>query len=216
MEKLFFTLFFRLPVILISLTVHELAHGWTAKRLGDDTASRMGRLTLNPIAHLDWLGAIMLLFGPFGWAKPVPVNPMNLGNPRKDMIWVSLAGPLANIVLGYLAALAYVHVFQGSVQGYAKLFFLYFIMINIGLSFFNLLPFPPLDGSSIVRGFMSREMELKYLYATRFVPMIFIVLIGLEWMLHIPALSYIIDPLWKPYFGFFLDIYGVKALFAGA
>jgi Zn-dependent protease len=216
LEKIVFTLFFRLPVILISLTVHELAHGWTARRLGDDTAQRAGRLTLNPLSHLDWFGAIMLMVGPFGWAKPVPVNPMNLRNPRKDMIWVSLAGPLANILLGYAAALAYVYVFQGSVQGYAKLFFLYFILINIGLSFFNLLPFPPLDGSNILRGFLSREMDARYLYATRIVPLIFIVLIGLEWMAHIPLLSYILDPLWKPYFGLLLDVYGVTALFTGA
>lgn len=214
-EKIFFILFFRLPIILISLTVHELAHGWTARRLGDDTASRMGRLTLNPLAHLDWLGALMLVFGPFGWAKPVPVNPMNLANPRKDMIWVSLAGPLSNIILAYLVSLAYLHVFSGSVQGLARLFFLYFIMINVGLSFFNLLPFPPLDGSNILRGFMSRDTEIRYLHAMKSVPLIFLVLIGIEWMTPVPALSFIINPLWNPYLGLMLDVFGVKALFLG-
>jgi Zn-dependent protease len=206
---------FRMPAILIALTVHELAHGWTAKKLGDDTAARMGRLTLNPLAHLDLFGTIMLLFGPFGWAKPVPVNPFKLRNPKKDMIWVSLAGPLSNIILGYVVAVLYRLFFYGHVAGASKAFFAYLILINIGLSFFNLLPFPPLDGSNIVRGFLSPENEVRYLRAMRHVPLIFIGMIVLEWMMHIPVLTFVLNPLWKPYLHILLDIYGVKGLFLG-
>ncbi len=212
MDHIILNLFFRFPAILIALTVHEMAHGWIAKRLGDDTAERMGRLTFNPLAHLDLFGTIMLLFGPFGWAKPVPVNPMRLGNPKRDMIWVALAGPMSNILLGYLVALIYRNIFQGSVSGSGELFFFYLIMINIGLSFFNLLPIPPLDGSNIVRGFLSHQNEARYVYSMRYVPIIFIGMIATEWMLHIPLLSYILDPLWKPYLNAFLTLYGVQGV----
>ncbi len=215
MENLFFTFFFRFPAILISLTIHEYAHGWTANKLGDDTAERMGRLSFNPLSHLDLLGTIMLLFGPFGWAKPVPVNPLRLRNPKRDMVWVALAGPLSNIVFGWLVSLLYLNVFGGVVSGYANHFFVYLIMINIGLSFFNLLPLPPLDGSNIIRGFMSRESEFRYMHAMRIVPFIFIGLISLEWIIKIPAFSFILNPLWNPYRTILLDIYGIGRLFGG-
>ena len=208
-------LFFRVPAILLAITVHELAHGWTARKLGDTTAERMGRLTLNPLAHLDFFGTLMLLFGPFGWAKPVPVNPANLQNPKRDMIWVSVAGPLSNILLGYITAMVYRFVFHGQVHGFSKIFFIYFIIINIGLSFFNLLPIPPLDGSNIVRGFMPYQTEVKYLRAMRRVPVIFLVMIGFEWILNVPVLSFILNPLWKPYLNLMLDIYGVKSMLFG-
>lgn len=212
MEHFFLNLFFRFPAILISLTIHELAHGWVALRLGDNTAQRMGRLSLNPLAHLDLFGTLMLLFGPFGWAKPVPVNPLNLRNPKRDMIWVALAGPMSNILFGYLVALVYSNIFQGSVSGYGESFFFYLILINIGLSFFNLIPIPPLDGSNIVRGFLSHEKEVRYLHSMRYVPFIFMALIGMDWILHVPLLSYILDPIWKPYLKGFMSLYGLDTI----
>jgi Zn-dependent protease len=211
MENIILTVFFRFPDILIALTVHEMAHGWVARKLGDDTAERMGRLSFNPLAHLDLFGTIMLLFGPFGWAKPVPVNPMKLGNPKRDMVWVALAGPLSNILLGYLVALIYRSLFMG-IGGYGEMLFFYLILINIGLSFFNLLPIPPLDGSNIVRGFLSRQADYRFMMSMRFVPMIFLMMIGMEWLLHIPVLSFILDPLWKPYLKGMLDLYELQGL----
>src|SRR4030042_605671 len=95
-------LLIRIPAILIALTIHEYAHGYVAWLKGDNTAKAAGRLTFNPLAHLDLFGTLMLFFGPFGWAKPVPVNPMNLDNPKKDMIYVGAAGPVSNIVLPIL------------------------------------------------------------------------------------------------------------------
>ncbi|MFH0919942.1 MAG: site-2 protease family protein [Fibrobacterota bacterium] len=215
MESTIINFLFRVPAILIALTVHELAHGFTAKRLGDDTAARMGRLSLNPLAHLDLFGTLMLLFGPFGWAKPVPVNPMNLNNPRKDMIWVALAGPLSNLALGFVVALLYKQYIAVSPDPYGRLFLAMLILINIGLAFFNLLPIPPLDGSNIVRGFMSRGTEARYIYSMRYIPVIFLVLIAAEWLFHVRAISFILDPLWSPFLNFMLDLYGVKALFLG-
>lgn len=212
METVLIKLLFRVPAILIALTVHEFAHGWTARRLGDNTAERMGRLTLNPLAHLDLFGTLMLLFGPFGWAKPVPVNPRNLRNPRRDMVWVAIAGPLSNICFGFAVAWIYTSLYTDGAAGVGRYFFLYLIMINIGLSFFNLLPVPPLDGSNIVRGFLSPENDLKFLHAMRFAPFIFIGLISLEWLFKIPALSYILDPLWEPYLNALLALYGLSGL----
>ncbi|OGK04468.1 MAG: hypothetical protein A2350_05765 [Candidatus Raymondbacteria bacterium RifOxyB12_full_50_8] len=175
----------------------------------------MGRLSFNPLAHLDLLGTVMLFFGPFGWAKPVPVNPVNLRNPKKDMIWVALAGPLSNVVLGFLVAFLYTHFFAGYIAGRSRLLFLYLIYFNVGISFFNLLPIYPLDGSNIVRGFMKHATEVRYMHAMRFVPFIFIVMISAEWLLNVPVLSFVLEPLWTPYRNFLLDIYGVKALFLG-
>lgn len=92
----------RIPAILFALTIHEFAHGWVALRFGDTTAQDQGRLTLNPFAHLDFFGTAMLLFGPFGWAKPVPVNGYNFKEPKKGILFVSLAGPLSNIISAFL------------------------------------------------------------------------------------------------------------------
>jgi Zn-dependent protease len=181
-------------------------------KLGDDTAKRLGRLSLNPLSHLDFFGTVMLLFGPFGWAKPVPVNPVRLGNPKRDMIWVALAGPLSNILFGWLVAVLYLNFFHGHVSGYSQLFFVYLIMINIGLSFFNLLPLPPLDGSNIVRGFLSREKEIRFMHAMRFVPLIFIALLSIEWLFKFPAISFILDPIWSPYQKILLEFYGIGSL----
>jgi Zn-dependent protease len=150
------------PVLLLSITVHECAHGWMADRRGDDTARRMGRLSLNPFVHLDLLGTIVLLVSGFiGWAKPVPVNPWRLRNPARDMVLVALAGPAANLLLASaFVLLAKGILFFGLVQ------FRFFVgealptlliagvMVNLGLACFNLLPIPPLDGFRVVSYFL--------------------------------------------------------------
>jgi len=209
MEVFFIKLLFRVPAILIALTIHEFAHGWVARKLGDDTAERMGRLSLSPLAHLDLLGTIMLLFGPFGWAKPVPINPSKLRNPKRDMIWVALAGPLSNILFGWLVAFVYLHFYPDQGIGYGRLFFVYLIFLNIGLSFFNLLPVPPLDGSNILRGFLPLRTEISYMKAMRYAPFVFFGLIALEWAFKFPALSYLLNPIWDPYLKAMLSLYGI-------
>jgi Zn-dependent protease len=192
------------PAILFSLTIHEYAHGWIALRCGDTTARDAGRLTLNPFAHLDVFGVLMMIFGPFGWAKPVPVNFHNLNNPKRDMVFVALAGPVSNLIFAVIAG----ELFRFTMPLYSQNIYLHYLGLQIllvtyfgiGLSFFNLLPVPPLDGSNIVIGLLPQHLTARYVSAVRYAPMVFLVLIVLEWSpLHLPLFSTIIDPLWKPY-----------------
>ena len=138
-----------LGVLVPSVMLHEVAHGWVAERFGDDTARRAGRLTLNPLAHVDPFGTLLVPvltamsgIGAFGWAKPVPVSPRNLRDPRSHSLWVGLAGPAVNITLALLAAIGYRLVEQE--------WLLWLGFINVILAVFNLLPIPPLDGSALV------------------------------------------------------------------
>lgn len=165
LERIIYTIaVWAIPVI-FAITVHEVAHGWVANKLGDGTAKMLGRLTLNPIKHIDPIGTIVvpivlvLISGfAFGWAKPVPVNPNNLKNPRKDMVLVAIAGPLANVFMVILWAL-FLKVISVTVSdinlakglmamGEAG------IIINLVLFVFNLFPIPPLDGSKVLAGFV--------------------------------------------------------------
>ncbi len=142
------TFVFVLPIFLVSLTIHEYAHGWMAYRYGDDTAKRMGRLTLNPLAHISLFGTIILpLIARFGWAKPVPVNFAILT--RRQIFNVAAAGPLANILLAVISAGAF-HLFGLKPLTLLGSFVLLAILLNLILAVFNLLPIPPLDGSKMV------------------------------------------------------------------
>ena len=153
-------LIFTALAVLITLTVHEYAHGYVAYKLGDNTARNLGRLTLNPIKHLDPYGALCMVFFRFGWAKPVPINPRNFKNPRKGFALCAIAGPLANIILAFISAFLYVlcdGLFNpSSIQylynlRYNVLLFLWvFHAVNVGLGVFNLIPIPPFDGSRIL------------------------------------------------------------------
>ncbi len=214
-ESQFF--FLRIPAILIALTIHEYAHGYIAWLKGDNTARNSGRLTFNPIAHLDIFGTLMLLFGPFGWAKPVPVNAMNLDNPKRDIIFVSAAGPISNILLALIFGYTYRFLIysgaMGTLSPFVGAFFQLCIIINIGLSFFNLLPIPPLDGSHILLGLLPAEKVGSYLKFIQHAPKILFGLLLAEWVLHIPAFSMLINPLWNPYFNFWqLIIFGGKVM----
>jgi len=162
------TLVARAIVLLVAFTIHELAHAVTADYLGDPTPRRMGRITLNPLAHLDPFGTIMLLISGFGWAKPVMVQPLNLrGNPRTSMAIVAAAGPLSNVLMAVLFALPIrlgVLTLAPSAGGiFPSLEFLAFnfIWINLILAFFNVFPVPPLDGFKILSGILPPEMAYR-------------------------------------------------------
>jgi Zn-dependent protease len=193
----------RIPAILLALTIHECAHGWVAYRLGDRTAYDAGRITLNPFAHLDVFGTLMLLFGPFGWAKPVPVDPRYFEKPKQGMLLVSAAGPASNIALALL--FGYTLRFLGTflpalaMNHYLLKFITLSILINTGIAFFNLLPVPPLDGSKILLGMLPDKAIPGYLQKSRHVPTIFMVLLLLEWVTHISIFSRLIYPLFVPF-----------------
>lgn len=145
-----------LPAVLISMTFHECAHAWMANRLGDPTARLSGRLTLDPLAHISPIGLLMLVVARFGWAKPVPVNPLNFRRPRQGMVYVSLAGPVANLILATVTCVVgVVNAKYGWVQAaFWSDFVNTMFMLNLGLAAFNLIPIPPLDGSKILAGIL--------------------------------------------------------------
>lgn len=146
----------RLLAVVPAFTLHELGHALTADRLGDPTPRWQGRVTLNPLKHVDWIGLLLLLTVGFGWAKPVPVNPRNFANPRWAMFWVTIAGPLANAVLALAGAIG---LFWG---GIGVPFWYMFVRMNVVLIIFNLLPVPPLDGSKIMAALFPRSFFNSY------------------------------------------------------
>lgn len=142
-----------LSALLIAISVHEFAHAWAATKLGDPTARLLGRLTLNPRAHLDPLGTLMILFSGFGWGKPVPFNPLNLADPHRDSALISFAGPISNLLTALIISLPYR---LGLIANGSLTFelILTIVSINIGLAVFNLIPIYPLDGFRIVGGIL--------------------------------------------------------------
>lgn len=151
------------PAVLLCLSVHEAAHGFAADALGDPTARSAGRLTLDPLRHLDPIGTLCLLFFHVGWAKPVPVDTRYFKHPRRDIALVSLAGPLSNFLLALLAMFLREPLFSSSVPVIVALglFCHTTAVMSIGLGVFNLIPVPPLDGSKVLFAFLPREMEWK-------------------------------------------------------
>lgn len=160
-------------LFLTSIPIHEWAHAWAALQLGDDTAARQGRLTINPLAHLDPVGTVSLAIFGFGWGKPVPVNPYRLrGDMRRNHALVSVAGPLSNLVLAMLAAvpfrLGWLSLYGGASAITPQGILVQFISINLALMIFNLIPFPPLDGSRVLAWLLPREWAAKLEQLERF------------------------------------------------
>ena len=154
------------PVILFSLTVHEYSHGKMALLLGDDTAKRLGRLSFNPLRHLDILGVLFFYFVGFGWAKPVPVDPRNFEHPRRDMMYVAIAGPLSNIALAVCCSF-FIRLISPEFS-YLFVILAYGIWINVALAIFNMLPMYPLDGASVLKGMVSQKIAERMTNLDRF------------------------------------------------
>lgn len=159
----FDSMLYRIPALLIAITIHEYAHAQTAEAMGDSTPRYMGRLTFNPLAHLDVFGAIMLIVAGFGWAKPVAINYNNFRNRKEGMIKVALAGPASNLFLCFLAALILAIMSKLNILTNGVYSFLVWTQLyNVWFAFFNLLPIPPLDGSKILSEMLSPKMAYKY------------------------------------------------------
>ena len=196
-----------IPALVIAIVCHEVAHGWVALALGDSTAYDKGRLTLNPIRHVDPIGTLLvpgflaLVGGPiFGWAKPVPVLRQRLNNPRYGMMAVAAAGPLSNLVLAFIGAILFgLTMPEGALlattdtglpevispQGDAAMLptaLFFFILINVFLAFFNLLPIPPFDGSHIVEGLLPRNLAVHWNRLQQVGMILFVVLIAVVWV----------------------------------
>jgi Zn-dependent protease len=189
------------PPILIALTFHEFAHAYVANRLGDPTAKQMGRLSLNPLVHLDVLGTAMLFIVHIGWAKPVPVNPAYFRNPKQDLLWVSLAGPASNLLLAFILGLMCrmlgiesLRSLDSGITGLFQFMIAFGMIINIVLAFFNFLPIPPLDGSKILMGLVPQQYERQLIPYLRYGPTILIALIAIGYLTKVSILWMIINP----------------------
>lgn len=193
------------PGIIIAMVIHEYSHARVAYALGDYTPKMQGRLTLNPAAHVDLIGLMMLFIVHFGWAKPVQINPMNFSNPRRDDILVSLAGPLSNLITAFVFTIILVFMVKLHMpltEGLLVVFNL-IIVYNINFAIFNMLPIPPLDGSHILRNLLPYEMARAYEQLERY-SFIFLIII-----LATPILGYIFVPLQRFIFGIFKSIVGI-------
>jgi Zn-dependent protease len=193
-----------LLILLVSITFHEFSHAWSATELGDDLPRRMGRLTLNPIAHLDPVGTLMMVFTAIsgwgiGWGKPVVVDPRNMrGDPRVSMGLTSAAGPFSNLILATLAAIP---LRLGlSMPDLLTSFLLFAVFINVGLMLFNLIPLPPLDGFSVIQGILATfrtrwayEWGNKLDRLAPYGPMLLMVLLALGWFTFIDPLGWLMN-----------------------
>jgi Zn-dependent protease len=212
------TIVISLFVVLFAITIHEASHAWSAAKLGDPTALSMGRVSLNPLAHIDPIGTVLLplvlvlMKAPaFGWARPVPVNPLNFRNPRRDNLLISASGPAANLLAASFSlvlvialkllkpdTVSFLHSYLlgrgGASSGFHPLnglilILFYAVLINTYLAVFNLIPIPPLDGSGILLGLLSPEAAQKY---ERIRPFSFILIIGL---IYLGVLDLIVRPI---------------------
>ena len=185
-QDVVYKLLISLIISLVALPIHEYAHGYAAYRMGDNTAYRQGRLTLNPLVHIDPLGTLALVLFGFGWAKPVQINPLNFENPKKGMMLSALAGPLSNVGLAFISMvfykLSYIPVYMGISGAFimtVQTFLLYMISINITLAVFNFIPIPPFDGSRIATYFLPQRIYFKIM---QYENIIFIGLLVILWL----------------------------------
>ena len=197
-----------LPVALVifffAIVIHECAHGWMASRCGDDTARDAGRITLNPLPHIDPIGTIifplLLILSRssfvIGWAKPVPINPYNFNNPRADLVRVGASGPLSNIGLAIVSSFLvwiFSYLPMGEIKNSIIIILLFSVLINLLLAVFNLLPIPPLDGSQILSGLLPTHLAMRYerIRSFGFIIIFFLLLTGLLWAIILPIVQFL-------------------------
>ena len=187
-------LLLRIVPALVCITLHELAHGYVAYRLGDDTAKRAGRLTLNPLKHIDIMGLAMMIIFKFGWAKPVPVNMWKFKNPKKGMAICAAAGPVANILIALVCLFLYGMLFRfglriGKTGSYIAEMLYITAYLSTALAIFNIIPIPPLDGSKVLYSFVSDRTYTKLMYYERYGMIILVVAVFLLSRTHLNPLG---------------------------
>jgi Zn-dependent protease len=197
-----------LAILLLSfliLPLHEFSHALAAHWLGDDTAKYNGRLTLNPLKHIDPMGTLALFFIGFGWAKPVPINPLNFRNKKAGMVISALAGPVSNLAAGFLGMIIFHLLARFGLAGnvFVSTFFSYFITVNIYLAVFNFVPIPPLDGSKILSAFLPERLYYRYINMNGMISLVLILLI------FTGAISFIVSPIAN----FFYSVFYTAASF---
>lgn len=174
-----------LPAVFIALSFHEFAHSFVAYKLGDVSQKESGRLSLNPINHIDPIGLISMIFFGFGWAKPVQVNPYMFKDRKNGMIQSAVAGPLANLILGFIFTILMMltiktgMAFNGAIGNYLYTFCMYSILMNVGLGVFNLIPIPPLDGSKILMGVLDEDTYFRIMQYERYIALVMIAILML-------------------------------------